>query len=103
MRQSFVSLAVACGILLSPVALPSEASATTVSVTIGTSVSNGRGISCSEGERRLRSRGFRDVRRIDCRGRFFVYRAWRGSNRFEVALRQRDGRIVDMRRISSRR
>ncbi|MRG57683.1 hypothetical protein GF108_19110 [Phyllobacterium sp. SYP-B3895] len=103
MRQSFVSLAVACGILLSPVALSSEASATTVSVTIGTSVSNGRGISCSEGERRLRSRGFRDVRRIDCRDRFFVYRAWRGSNRFEVALRQRDGRIVDMRRISSRR
>jgi hypothetical protein len=102
-KTAWVSLGLAFSLLLTPVALPTEASAATVTISMGTSVSNGRGISCSQGERRLRNRGFRDIRRIDCRGRFFVYRAWRGSNRFEIAIRQRDGRIVDMRRISSRR
>ncbi|PSH70308.1 hypothetical protein CU102_04325 [Phyllobacterium brassicacearum] len=104
MRKTvWISLGVAFGLLLTPVALPTDASAATVTINIGSSVSSGRGISCREGERRLRNRGFRDIRRIDCRSRFFVYRAWRGSNRFEIALRQRDGRIVDMRRISRTR
>ena len=63
------------------------------------SISNGRGITCAQGERRLRNRGWRDVRRIDCRGSHFVYRGWRGGNRYEVVLRSRDGRVVSVRRI----
>jgi hypothetical protein len=39
------------------------------------------------------------VRRIDCRGRIFIYHARRGGNRFEVALNSRNGRVVDVRRI----
>jgi hypothetical protein len=39
---------------------------------------------------------------VDCRGRFFIYRGWRGNTRFEIAVRQRDGRIVDLRRIGRR-
>lgn len=105
-RSWFLSLGLAFGLLASPVALPPEASAQTnvnINISVGTNLNRGRGITCSQGERLLRNRGFRDVRRVDCRGRFFVYRAWRGNTRFEIAVRQSDGRVVDMRRISSRR
>jgi hypothetical protein len=103
-RSMLVSLGLSFSLLMSPLSLPTEASAQThVTISVGSDINRGRGISCSQGERLLRNRGFWDVRRIDCRGRFFVYRAWRGNNRFEIAIRQRDGRIVDMRRISRRR
>jgi hypothetical protein len=68
----------------------------------GTSLNFGRGISCSDGARILRNRGFSNVRAIDCRGRNFVYRANRGNGRFEVAVRARDGRVLDVRRIGRR-
>lgn len=105
-RSWFLSTGLAFALLASPVALPPEASAQSnvnISISVGTNLNRGRGISCSQGERLLRNRGFRDVRRVDCRGRFFVYRAWRGNARFEIAVRQSDGRVVDMRRISGRR
>lgn len=94
----FVSLALIIG-LFAPVAMPTPAEAVTVNITIGTSMNNGRRISCSDGERLIRNRGFRDVRRIDCRGRFFVYRARRGSQRYEIALNSQNGRVADFRRI----
>jgi hypothetical protein len=50
----------------------------------------------------LRNRGFRDVRRVDCGGRFFVYRAWRGNTRFEIAIRASNGQVVDVRRLRRR-
>lgn len=106
LKSSFFSAALALSLLAAPVALPTQANAQTsvsVNIGIGTNLNRGRGISCSQGERLLRNRGFRDVRRVDCRGRFFVYRAWRGNARFEIAIRQRDGRVVDMRRIGGRR
>jgi hypothetical protein len=80
--------------------MPAPAEAVTININVGSSISNGRGITCREGERLLRNRGFRDVRRIDCRGRHFVYRGWRGGSRFEVVLRQSNGRVVSQRRIS---
>jgi hypothetical protein len=85
--------------LLAPVAVPAPAHAVSVNITIGTSLNHGRSISCSQGQRLLQNRGFRDVRRIDCRGRIFIYHARRGGNRFEVALNSRNGRVVDVRRI----
>nr|WP_088692303.1 MULTISPECIES: hypothetical protein [unclassified Rhizobium] len=100
----FLSLALAVGLSVTSISVPTEARAQThISISVGTNLNRGRGISCSQGERLLRNRGFRDVRRIDCRGRFFIYRAWRGGSRFEIAIRQRDGRVVDMRRIGGRR
>jgi hypothetical protein len=57
------------------VALPALAHAVTIEINIGTNLNNGRAITCREGERLLRNRGFRDIRRMDCGGRFFVYRA----------------------------
>jgi hypothetical protein len=97
-RPLFACLGLLLGLVV-PVALPAPAHAVTVNINIGTNLNNGRAITCLGGERLLRSRGFRDVRRVDCRGRFFVYRARRASSHFEIALRARDGRVVDLRRI----
>jgi hypothetical protein len=36
---------------------------------------------------------------VDCRGRFFVYRARRGGHRFEITLSAHTGRVTDFRRI----
>lgn len=100
----FLSLVLAVGLSVPTITVPTEASAQAqISISVGTNLNRGRGITCSQGERLLRSRGFRDVRRIDCRGRFFVYHARRGNSRFEISIRQRDGRVVDMRRIGGRR
>ncbi|QRM55328.1 hypothetical protein F3Y30_12890 [Sinorhizobium sp. BG8] len=99
MRAIAITL-IALGLLGGEViASPSVAQAVTINIQIGTNLSSGRPISCREGERRLRNRGFRDIVRRDCRGRFFVYRAWRGGQRFEIALDSRNGRVVDVRRI----
>lgn len=86
-------------LLATPLALPAPAQAVTININIGTNLNNGRAITCRQGEWQLRNRGFRDVRRVDCRGRIFLYRAWRGSQRFEIALDSRNGRVSDVRRI----
>lgn len=104
-RSWFLSIGISLCLFASPLGLPTVAlaqSSVSIDIRIGTNLNQGRGITCSQGERILRSRGFRDVRRIDCRGRFFVYRASRGNTRFEIAVRQWDGRIVDVRRIGRR-
>jgi hypothetical protein len=88
--------------LLVPAVMPSPADAVSINISIGTSLNTGRAISCSEGARRIRDRGFRDVRNVDCRGRYFVYRARRGRDRYEIAVSRRNGRVVDFRRIGRR-
>ena len=105
LRSWFLSVGTAFCLLATSLGLPQEASAQSnvnININIGTNLNRGLGITCGQGERLLRNRGFRDVRRVDCRGRFFVYRGWRGNTRFEISVRQRDGRIVDMRRIGRR-
>jgi hypothetical protein len=86
-------------LLATPLAVPAPAYAVTININVGSNLNHGRPISCREGERRIRDRGFRDVRRVDCRGRTFVYRGWRGNQRFEIALDSRNGRVTDVRRI----
>jgi hypothetical protein len=99
-QRTFAPLLIALGLLLTPVVTPAPAEAVTINIHVGSSLNNGRGITCWEGERLLRNRGFRDIRRMDCRGRYFVYRGWRGGSRFEIAIRSSNGRVVDVRRIS---
>jgi hypothetical protein len=99
MLRRFLSVLIVFGLLMSPAVPPVPASAVTININIGTNLNYGRSISCSQGERLLRARGFRDVRRVDCRGRFFVYRATRNGRRFEVAIRASNGQVVDVRRI----
>jgi hypothetical protein len=93
------TLGLAFCLLATPLAVPAPAYAVTININVGSNLNHGRPISCREGERRIRDHGFRDVRRIDCRGRTFVYRAWRGSQRFEISLDSRNGRVSDVRRI----
>lgn len=85
--------------LLAPAALPVPAQALTVTINVGTSLNNGRAISCRQGQILLQNRGFRDVRRIDCRGRFFVYTGRRGNGRFEITLNAHTGRVSNIRRL----
>jgi hypothetical protein len=87
-----------CLLLAAPVATPVEAQVN-INISIGSNVSNGRSITCQEGRNRLRQRGFRDVRTIDCRGRFFVYRGTRNGRLYEIALNRTNGRVVDFRRV----
>jgi hypothetical protein len=47
----------------------------------------------------LREFGYRNVRPIDCEGRYFVFRARRGPGVYELRVRARTGRIVDVVRI----
>lgn len=72
--------------------------ATTAQAQVNIYVGSGR-MSCYDGVRYLRSRGYWDVVRRDCGGRYYVYRAWRDGRRYEIAMRASDGRIVDRRRI----
>jgi len=85
--------------MLTPAVLPRDAGAVTINIHVGTSLNHGRGITCWDGVRLLRNRGFRDIVRVNCHGRYFVYRGWRGGSRFEIGIRSRDGRVVDVRRI----
>ena len=98
-RTMIAAMAIVLGLFFAPALPATDAGAVTININIGSSISNGRGITCAQGERRLRNRGFRDVRRIDCWGSRFVYRGWRGGNRYEVVLRSRDGRVMSVRRI----
>lgn len=98
MKRALLAFCLAVG-LGAPIVAPVPAQALEVSITVGSSLNHGRAISCSQGQRLLQNRGFRDVRRIDCRGRFFIYHARRGNARFEVALSSRTGRVTDLRRI----
>jgi hypothetical protein len=86
-----------------PVVLPAPADAVSINISVGTNLSGGRSISCAEGARRVRDRGFRDVRAIDCRGRYFVYRGRRGDRRYEIEVRRSNGRVVDVTRVGRRR
>ena len=98
-RRLVACLAIVFGLLLRPRRHAAAAQAVTININVGTSLNNGRGITCAQGERHLRNRGFRDIRRVNCRGRYFVYRGWRGGSRFEIAVRSSNGRVVDVRRI----
>ena len=98
-RRTIACFSVIIGLLVAPAVMPTAVQAVTININIGTSLNNGRGITCAQGERLLRNRGFRDIRRVNCRGRYFVYRCWRGGSRFEIAVRSSNGRVVDVRRI----
>ena len=95
-------LSIAAVLIFAAVAAPMPAqSRVSVNVNIGngTSLDSGRRISCAEGARLIRNRGFRDVTRTDCRGRNFTYEASRRGRRYQVVVRARDGRVVDYRRL----
>ena len=97
-RALFACLGMAL-FLTEPLIAPAAAQSVTINLNVGSSLNNGRSITCRQGENILRRRGFRNIQRVDCRGRFFVYRAWRDNSRFEIAVSAHNGRVVDMRRL----
>lgn len=99
MRKNTWSALVLAFSLIVPVSIPAPAHAVSVSIHIGSNLNFGRAISCAQGQRLIQNRGFRNVRRIDCRGRTYIYHARRGNSRFEIALSARTGRVVDFRRL----
>lgn len=104
-RTTVASLGIAAMLLSTPVTIPAPASAqvtVNIDLGLGTHLSGRQRITCSRGEQLIRSRGFRNIRRLDCRGRYFVYRASRQGTRFEIALSSRDGQVVDFRRLGRR-
>ena len=103
-RTTAALLGVTTLLIITPVApAPPANAAVNIDVNIGfgigTNLNRGRRLSCRQGERILRNRGFRDIRRINCSGRYFTYRGWRRDRRYEVSLRSRDGRVADVRRL----
>lgn len=104
-RAAVAALLFAAIVLPTATTVPTPAAAqVTVSVEIGrgTQLSGRRRITCSEGASLLRRRGFQNISRVDCRGRYFVYRASRRSWRYEIAISSRDGQVVDFRRLHRR-
>ncbi len=53
-------------------------------------------VSCREGRRIVASRGFRDVRPLDCGARSLVYTARERGEPVEVTVSARNGRIVSV-------
>ena len=102
-KTILASVLLALFLVVEPLAMSTPAEAVSINISIGSSVSGGRAISCAEGARRVRDRGFRNVRRIDCSGRYFIYRGWRGNRQYEIAVRRINGRVVDVHRIGPRR
>jgi hypothetical protein len=97
LRTSMACLSLLIGLAVSPLGIPPEAKArVSIDINIGTNLNFGRRISCSQGERLLRNRGFRDVSRRNCSGRYFIYRGTRRGSRWEIAVQSRNGRIADV-------
>jgi len=86
---------------VSSVALPAYSQGQ--SAHIGTRINNGHRVSCRQGVRLLRMRGFNNVRMLDCRGSHFLYLATRLGRSYEITVRSRDGRIINVRLLRQRR
>jgi hypothetical protein len=54
------------------------------------------GVTCREGRRIVRERGFSDVRPIDCNGRSLVFSARERGQPVEIRISARNGRIVSV-------
>jgi hypothetical protein len=95
------SIGFSAALTLAAVATSMPAYSLTVNINLGrgSTLNSGRPVQCADGTRLLRGRGFRTVRAVDCRGRNFVYLAWRGGAQYEVVVRARDARILTTRRL----
>ena len=111
--KSIVSAGLALAIVFSPAWIEPASARVSVNVNVGKNISTRHGnirigatlgtgnqsISCAEGERLLRNRGFHNISRVDCRGRYFTYRGTRGNHRYEISVDSRTSRVVDYRRL----
>ena len=55
---------------------------------------NNRGrLSCGEARREVRSRGYNDIRTIECRGVTYTFRAWRNGRNHQLLVNSRTGAV----------
>lgn len=50
-------------------------------------------LTCGEARRKVRDRGYRDVRTVECNGITFTFRAWRGGRPQQILVNSRTGNI----------
>ena len=70
-----------------------------IDITIGGALWGNGKITCNQGSRLLRDRGYYNISRRDCWGRQYVYRAWRNNKYFQIIVDSRNARVVDRRRL----
>ena len=70
-----------------------------IDITIGGMLWGKGKITCNQGSRLLRDRGYYNVSPRDCWGRHYVYRAWRNNKFFQITVDARNSRVVDRRRL----
>jgi hypothetical protein len=81
--------------------VPAQASVTVnINIGNGTSLDSGRRITCAQGARLIRNRGFSGVTQRNCSGRTFRYEGSRRGNRYEISVRASDGRVTNYRRLA---
>lgn len=99
MRPATWSAFALAACLILPVSVPAPAYAVSINIHVGSNLNFGRAITCRQGQQLIQNRGFRNVRRVDCGGRTFVYHARRGSGDFEISISSRTGRVMEIRRL----
>lgn len=57
-----------------------------------------RRISCRQGRRIVRNRGFYKVKARDCRGRNYVFHGRKNGRKYRIRMRSRNGRIYSVGR-----
>lgn len=50
-------------------------------------------MSCGEARREVRSRGYYNVRTVECRGTTYTFRAWRNGRNFQLLVNSRTGAV----------
>src|SRR5581483_8161205 len=105
-RMLATSLSLAAALVFADVvtSVPADARVNVnINIGTGTSLNFGRNITCAQGARLIRNRGFSNVTQRNCGGRTFTYDAWRRGRQYRVSVRARDGVIVDYFRVGGGR
>ncbi|MGE0006752.1 MAG: hypothetical protein AB7S92_14300 [Parvibaculaceae bacterium] len=92
-------LALFAALLIAQPAAPAQAKVQ-IDITIGGTLWGKGKISCRQGARLLRDRGYYNVSMRDCRGRYYTYRAWRKNRYFQIAVDARNSRVVNRLRLN---
>jgi hypothetical protein len=98
MKRLLGILSVLAAVTIAQPAVPAQAKVQ-IDITIGGTLWGKGKISCNQGARLLRDRGYYNISIRDCRGRHYNYRAWRNNRYFQITVDARNSRVVDRRRL----
>ena len=95
----FKNFMVAGALSLGLLAVGAGPSQSGVNIDLGIGGGGGGRISCRQGARIVSDAGFRRVRPLDCSGSQYSYRGFRRDSMFQITVRSRNGRIMNVDRI----